>query len=66
VAINFKLGTSWTSCITTISLNFDLVDFNLDWVILVILSSMDIILVTLEELLGMERMEDKISFAEED
>jgi hypothetical protein len=66
VAINFKLGTSWTSCITTISFNFDLVDFKLHWVILVILSSMDIIQVTLEELLGMERMEDKISFAEED
>jgi hypothetical protein len=66
VAINFKLDTSWTSCITTISLSFDLVDLKLNWVILVILSSMDIILVSLEELLGMERTEDKISFAEED
>jgi len=69
MAIKVIVGTSWTSLvdITTKSLSFDLVNLMKHLFILVILSFMDIILVKLEEFLGlgMEKIKDKIDFVQE-
>jgi hypothetical protein len=69
MATKVIVGTSWTSLvdITTKSLSFDLANLMKHLFILVILSFMDIILVKLEEFLGlgMEKIKGKIDFAQE-